>query len=142
MLRPSQIYARGLFKKIHSNPHQKAMRNTKIAALLLTSLVLGLSVQNLKITPTHAQDTPVKRPLVEPRRIRVPKIATQRSTKQNPNCPCPYDRAFGGSICGGRSAYAKPGDDEPACYVGETTARQLWWNSPYNQFVDRQRTGR
>ena len=117
------------------------MRNTKIAALLVTSLVLGLSVQNLKIIPTRAQDAGTTRTLTEPRRIRVPKIATQRSTKANPNCPCPYDVAFGGNPCKGHSAYAKPGGDEPACYVGETTARQLWWNSPYNQFVDRQRTG-
>ena len=117
------------------------MRKIKIAALLVTTMVLGLTVQDLKVSPSHAQDTALKRPVVEPRRIRVPKIATQRSTKANPNCPCPYDIAFRGSICGGRSAYAKPGDDEPACYVGETTARQLWWNSPNNQFVDRQRTG-
>ena len=117
------------------------MRNTKIAALLATSLVLGLSVQNLQISPTRAQNTGTTRTLTEPRRIRVPKIATQRSTKANPNCPCPYDVAFDGKICGGRSAYAKPDGDEPACYVGETTARQLWWNSPNNRFVDRQRTG-
>ncbi len=117
------------------------MRNTKIAALLLTSLVLGLSVQDLKISPTLAQDAGTLRPLVEPRRIRVPKIATQRSTRENPNCPCPYDVAFDGKLCGGRSAYVKPNGDEPACYVGETTARQFWWNSPNNQFVDPQRTG-
>jgi hypothetical protein len=117
------------------------MRNKKIAALVLTSLVLGLSVQNLKITPTRAQDAGTTRTLTEPPRIRLPKIATQRSTKANPNCPCPYDVAFDRKTCGGRSAYAKPGGDEPACYQGETTARQLWWNSPYNQFIDTQRTG-
>jgi hypothetical protein len=117
------------------------MRKIKITALLVTSLVLGLTVQDLKVSPTHAQDTGTTRPLVEPRRIRVPKIATQRSTKANPNCPCPYDVAFDRKICGGRSAYAKPGDDEPACYQGETAARQLWWNSRDNRFVDRQRTG-
>ncbi len=117
------------------------MRNTKIAALFATSLVLGLSLQNLQTSLTHAQDTGTTRTLVEPRRIRVPKVATQRSTTQNPSCPCPYDVAFDGKICGGRSAYAKPGGDEPACYQGETAARQLWWNSSSNQFVDRQRTG-
>ena len=117
------------------------MRKIKIAALLVTTMVLGLTVQDLKVSPSHAQDTALKRPLVEPRRIRVPKIATQRSTKANPNCPCPYDVAFDRKICGGRSAYAKPGESEPACYLGETTARQLWWNSPDNQFVDRRRTG-
>ncbi len=117
------------------------MRTIKIATLLATSLILGLTVQDLKLSPTHAQDAGTTRTLTEPRRVRVPKIATQRSTKANPNCPCPYDVAFDGNPCKGRSAYAKPGGDEPACYVGETTARQLWWNSPYNRFVDSQRTG-
>ncbi|HAA28608.1 MAG TPA: hypothetical protein DCE56_14140 [Cyanobacteria bacterium UBA8553] len=90
----------------------------KITALLVTSLVLGLTVQDLKVSPTRAQDTGTTRTLVEPRRIRAPKIAIQRSTKENPNCPCPYDVAFDRKICGGRSAYAKPGGDEPACYQG------------------------
>jgi hypothetical protein len=117
------------------------MRKIKIVALLLTGLVLGLGVQHFKISPTPAQGTGTTRTLVEPRRIRVPSFATQRSTRENPNCPCPYDIAFDDKICGGRSAYAKPGGDEPACYQGETAARQLWWNSPDNRFVDRQRTG-
>lgn len=89
----------------------------------------------------YAQNTAVNGILLEPRRIRVPKVATQRSTKSNPNCPCPYDIAFNGSSCGGRSAYVKLGDDEPACYEGETAARQLWWNSSNNHFVDRNRQG-
>lgn len=118
------------------------MRKIKITALLVTSVVLGITVQDLKIAPTHAQDAGTTRTLTEPPRIRLAKIATQRSTKANPNCPCPYDVAFDSKICGGRSAYAKPGGDEPACYQGETTARQLWWNSPNNQFVDRQQTGK
>lgn len=90
---------------------------------------------------THAQNTTANSTLLEPRRIRVPKVATQRSTKNNPNCPCPYDISFRGSICGETSAYVKLGGNEPACYEGETTARQLWWNSPNNQFVDPNRQG-
>jgi hypothetical protein len=117
------------------------MRKIKIAALLLTGLVLGLGVQDFKIPPSRAQDTGTTHTLVEPHRIRVPKVATQRSTRENPNCPCPYDIAFDGKICGERSAYAKLGGDEPACYQGETAARQLWWNSVDNRFVDPQRTG-
>ncbi|MEA5601087.1 hypothetical protein [Nostoc sp. UHCC 0252] len=89
----------------------------------------------------YAQNTAVNGTLVEPRRIRLPKVATQRSTKSNPNCLCPYDIAFKGSICGERSAYVKLDGDEPACYEGETAARQLWWNNPNNQFVDRNRQG-
>ena len=31
-------------------------------------------------------------------------------------CDCPYDRAKNGSICGGRSAYSRPGGRSPICY--------------------------
>lgn len=31
-------------------------------------------------------------------------------------CDCPYDVARDGSICGGRSAWSKPGGREPKCY--------------------------
>jgi hypothetical protein len=31
-------------------------------------------------------------------------------------CACPYDHARNGSICGGRSAYSRPGGAEPKCY--------------------------
>ncbi|MBD1892945.1 hypothetical protein [Coleofasciculus sp. FACHB-SPT9] len=63
------------------------------------------------------------------------------STSANPNCPCPYDVAFGGSIFGRRAAYAKLRESEPACYQGETSARQLWWNSAETRFVERNRKG-
>lgn len=32
------------------------------------------------------------------------------------NCPCPYLINAGGSVCGGNSAYSKPGGSEPVCY--------------------------
>lgn len=32
------------------------------------------------------------------------------------NCPCPYDRASDGSICGNRSAYSRSGGASPKCY--------------------------
>lgn len=32
------------------------------------------------------------------------------------NCPCPYLLNAGGNICGGNSAYSKPGGDSPICY--------------------------
>lgn len=31
-------------------------------------------------------------------------------------CPCPYLINAGGSVCGGNSAYSKPGGSEPICY--------------------------
>jgi len=32
------------------------------------------------------------------------------------NCPCPFSRAKNGSKCGKRSAWSKPGGQEPICY--------------------------
>lgn len=32
------------------------------------------------------------------------------------SCDCPYDYARNGSLCGGRSAYSRPGGREPICY--------------------------
>jgi len=32
------------------------------------------------------------------------------------SCPCPYSRARNGSKCGKRSAYSKPGGEDPLCY--------------------------
>lgn len=110
--------------------------------LLLSSAAIAQNTAKVSTFPTSesntqtitlAKDTRNGTTLVEPRRIRVP------TTGQG--CSCPYDRASNGSICGGRSAYSKPRGQEPACYQGETTSRQVWWNSPNNQFVDPNRTG-
>ncbi|MGI0480552.1 hypothetical protein ACN4EE_07155 [Geminocystis sp. CENA526] len=35
------------------------------------------------------------------------------------SCDCPYDFAKNGSICGGRSAYLRPGGYEPICYLDD-----------------------
>jgi hypothetical protein len=107
------------------------------AALSLTCLSTVLPFA----LPTYAKDAGGNTTLTEPLRIRAPRYAKQRSTKQNPNCPCPYDRNFRGNICGGGSAYAKEGGDEPLCYAGETTSRQMWWYSPQTQTVDESRQG-
>lgn len=32
-------------------------------------------------------------------------------------CPCPYNVARNGSICGGRSAYSRSGGRAPMCYL-------------------------
>lgn len=114
------------------------MVNTKIKATLSFTCLAALLQF---IPPAYAQYKGGNITLTEPTRIRAPKYATQRSTKENANCECPYDRAYKGSICGGSSSYAKPGGNEPACYVGERTARELWWNNSNNQFVDKNRLG-
>ncbi len=37
------------------------------------------------------------------------------------NCPCPYNRAANGSLCGKRSAYSKPGGYAPLCYPADVS---------------------
>lgn len=34
-------------------------------------------------------------------------------------CDCPYDRMRNGRLCGGRSAYSRPGGRSPKCYAGD-----------------------
>jgi len=44
-------------------------------------------------------------------------------------CPCPYDYAINESICGGRSAYSRPGGAEPTCYAPLEAKKELILNS-------------
>jgi hypothetical protein len=40
-------------------------------------------------------------------------------------CACPYDHARNGSMCGGRSAYSRPGGYEPKCYPSDVTSADI-----------------
>lgn len=41
------------------------------------------------------------------------------------NCPCPYNTARNGSTCGGRSAYSRPGGEDPICYPKDVTPQMV-----------------
>ena len=41
------------------------------------------------------------------------------------SCPCPDSRARGGSRCGGRSAYSRPGGASPLCYARDISDAAL-----------------
>jgi len=41
------------------------------------------------------------------------------------HCACPDDRMRNGHVCGGRSAYSRPGGAAPLCYPGDVTAAQI-----------------
>lgn len=41
------------------------------------------------------------------------------------NCPCPYNFTAGGSKCGKRSAYSKPGGYAPLCYPADVTPAMI-----------------
>jgi hypothetical protein len=50
------------------------------------------------------------------------------------NCPCPYNRAANGSICGKRSAWSKPGGYNPICYPEEVTPQMIEaWRDQHNE---------
>jgi len=40
-------------------------------------------------------------------------------------CACPDDLARNGSLCGGRSAYSRPGGSEPKCYPKDVTKTEI-----------------
>lgn len=40
-------------------------------------------------------------------------------------CACPYSVTRNGSMCGGRSAYSKPGGYDPLCYKTDVTKAML-----------------
>jgi hypothetical protein len=40
-------------------------------------------------------------------------------------CACPDDTARNGSVCGGRSAYSRPGGAAPLCYPSDVTAAMI-----------------
>lgn len=35
------------------------------------------------------------------------------------SCPCPYSTTISGSSCGGRSAWSRPGGEDPICYIND-----------------------
>ena len=41
------------------------------------------------------------------------------------SCPCPYNTASNGSLCGRRSAYTKPGGYAPLCYDSDITSQMV-----------------
>jgi hypothetical protein len=46
----------------------------------------------------------------------------KQSIAQYPGvCACPYSAARNGRLCGGRSAYSKPGGYSPLCYSQDVT---------------------
>jgi hypothetical protein len=41
------------------------------------------------------------------------------------NCPCPYNLDRAGRQCGRRSAYSKPGGQNPLCYSSDVTDEMI-----------------
>jgi len=69
----------------------------------------------------------------EPLQLLTPAAPTKQAKQSSPapkagdplrapyvgTCDCPYDRKRNGALCGGSSAYSRPGGRAPQCYVGD-----------------------
>src|SRR4051812_34752370 len=96
----------------------------RYAALLLI-LILGSSSANAQ-RPGEVADRQIREQMIKE------SIAAYKATGHP--CACPYDLARNGSLCGGRSAYSRPGGATPLCYpndVNEDMVRQ--WRRTHNR---------
>ncbi len=85
--------------------------------LLLAGLI------SLSSSMAVAQDSAPAKNLSD---AKIAKILIQGSIDSySGNCPCPYNQASNGSLCGKRSAYSKPGGAEPFCYRADVTDEMI-----------------
>ncbi|MCW3111277.1 MAG: hypothetical protein JWQ09_5783 [Segetibacter sp.] len=63
----------------------------------------------------------------------IAKLIIQDSINHYPKqCACPYSLMKNGRLCGGRSAYSKPGGASPLCYRVDVTAEAIkQWRSSH-----------
>jgi hypothetical protein len=78
-----------------------------LALIAATSLCVGAQAQPMS-------DTQIRRAI----------ILESISAYPGP-CPCPYNVARNGSMCGGRSAYSRPGGYEPVWYPDQITQQMI-----------------
>jgi hypothetical protein len=81
-----------------------------------TGLIAGLLYLSLSPAAATAElsDEAIRKALIQQ------SIATYSG-----NCPCPYNVDRAGRQCGRRSAYSKPGGQNPLCYSSDVTDEML-----------------
>jgi len=52
-------------------------------------------------------------------------IIAESISSYSGNCPCPYNTARNGSLCGKRSAYSRIGGASPICYEQDVSKEML-----------------
>jgi hypothetical protein len=58
--------------------------------------------------------------------VQIKKTLIKQSIAEYPgNCPCPYNYASNGSICGGRSAWSRGGGYSPLCYPSDVSKQMI-----------------
>jgi hypothetical protein len=74
----------------------------------------------LAIAAPHAVADGAARRLTD---AQIKALIIQESIDSYPGpCACPYQHARNGSLCGGRSAYNRPGGYAPLCYPRDVSA--------------------
>ena len=53
------------------------------------------------------------------------KIIQESIRNYSGSCPCPYSITKRGNLCGGRSAYSRPGGQQPLCYPSDVTPEMV-----------------
>jgi len=53
------------------------------------------------------------------------KIIRESLAAYRGNCPCPYNTDRAGRSCGKRSAYSRPGGQQPLCYETDVTREMV-----------------
>ena len=85
---------------------------TRTVAFTVATLLICLSVS--APSAEAMTDAQIKRAII------------QESIASYPgNCPCPYNVARNGSMCGRRSAYSRPGGYSPICYESDVTDQAI-----------------
>lgn len=86
----------------------------------LAPVLLAVLATLFESLPTGAQRDAQRKPLTDEE---VKQAVIRESLAQYPGpCPCPYNIARNGSRCGMRSAYSRPGGEEPICYERNVTS--------------------
>jgi hypothetical protein len=87
------------------------MRREYILKIATVVVSLGMSISCVEAAQNNKlPDSQIKKAIIK------------ESIEQYPgNCPCPYNTASNGSICGKRSAYSRPGGYAPICYDSDVT---------------------
>jgi len=82
--------------------------------LVLCSFTLGLSLALCIAQEKAETDQQIKQ-----------KIIRESLAGYRGNCPCPYNVDRAGRSCGRRSAYSRPGGQQPFCYETDVTKEMV-----------------
>lgn len=82
--------------------------------LVIGSLALLFFVGGPSFAQGHQSDAQIRRDIIRYSIVSYPG-----------NCPCPYNTARNGSLCGRRSAYNRPGGYAPICYDRDVTPEMI-----------------